>query len=727
MVYLGKIGIFLISILVGSCFLYQPVGAHIHIHVSPYKPNIIYLGRHNRLETGSFPSPPEDPEGQKIYAIVHDAYGQIVLGYLNYTMNEKTWNFTLMKLIYGNLANGTWMGEVPLHKEKVPYTVLYNASFTDDLHYSVSKPGPYYNTLNYTGNDENIAQGKGYPVTDRYVVIDSQFDQLVKGKHEDFTAMISDYHKNTIYDVKLDYKLINDTYMSVGSTPMSLTPHGVENKPNGIIHEFYSTTITIPSGIKEIQFYATLHDSKGYINSFEPQKIQYITKTSAPSPNDVFVKTKVMNVDVDNKTAHMRIMLNGPLINFNYLTNSSREEIERNIGIPDNIHLQLIDNNDNSFHIPASFHNLTQIINPINFSSFHATISYPAPLTGNPSTFPLDHYYAYLTIGMPFDRDVKIHYTQPDYSPLYSSAWDPSPWNVKNSSLTQRETGPVKIPMEFTRSYFFIQTIIFPILFVFFLLGFICVLPTKDHYLIARLTITLGVFAFVFAFESILHPLKPLSVQNVSTFADFLLNLVLVAAIASTISSVIGSHIERMKDKPEWVSRIYQYSIHDALAVAFVLITIVWTRPHSIEFLGLVIIVVVVIGLGYGLIYQIIFQYRSNQRKWRNIRKIMFGRNDLKIEGVSEADLSKAITSIQWFYDDKTSWQLYIDGSATTKVGILYIGWGKFMIVDDKAGGKHVGKLVDASNLYLSDAKMEDLKQEINSELWNFLNRHKSD
>jgi len=98
----------------------------------------------------------------------------------------------------------------------------------------------------------------------------------------------------------------------------------------------------------------------------------------------------------------------------------------------------------------------------------------------------------------------------------------------------------VKVHMDFTRNDFSFWAIIFPILFIFFLLGIICFLEPEDHYLVARIAITLGVFAFVFTFDTILPAVKPDYIKNISTFADFLLKLVLVAAIASTISSVVG-------------------------------------------------------------------------------------------------------------------------------------------------------------------------------------------
>lgn len=51
-------------------------------------------------------------------------------------------------------------------------------------------------------------------------------------------------------------------------------------------------------------------------------------------------------------------------------------------------------------------------------------------------------------------------------------------------------------------------------------------------------------------------------------------------------------------------------------------------------------------------------------------------------------------------HDDKTIWcRYYIDDFNTAKVKILHIGRGKYRIVDDREGGKYVGKIVDASDV----------------------------
>ena len=232
---------------------------------------------------------------------------------------------------------------------------------------------------------------------------------------------------------------------------------------------------------------------------------------------------------------------------------------------------------------------------------------------------------------------------------LYSSKWDtphltsardPSPRNNPISDDTWT------VHMDFFRNNFSFWAIIFPILFIFFLLGTICFLEPKDHYLVARIAITLGVFAFVFTFDTILPYVKPPYILNISTFADFLLKLVLVAAIASTISSVIGFRIIAMKSNSNegWINRVQGYNLYDVLAVVFVSAIIIHeciiSNFYHLESTDYFIYpIIIIVGLGWGLFCHVIFQYHKMQKERRK-RKI------LKV--VSDPYLSKAIENMLW-------------------------------------------------------------------------------
>ncbi len=151
-------------------------------------------------------------------------------------------------------------------------------------------------------------------------------------------------------------------------------------------------------------------------------------------------------------------------------------------------------------------------------------------------------------------------------------------------------------------------------MFIFFLLGTICFLEPEEHYLVARIAITLGVFAFVFTFDTILPYVKPHYILNISTFADFLLKLVLVSAIAFTISSLVGYRIAkaaRSVESKKWINIIHTYHIYDVLAIVFVSVMLfeecVTTNRYSLEYQDLVIYpIIIILGLGWGLLCQLI-------------------------------------------------------------------------------------------------------------------------
>jgi len=49
---------------------------------------------------------------------------------------------------------------------------------------------------------------------------------------------------------------------------------------------------------------------------------------------------------------------------------------------------------------------------------------------------------------------------------------------------------------------------------------------------------------------------------------------------------------------------------------------------------------------------------------------------------------------------DNTIWcRYYIDDFATARVKIIHVGRGKYKIIDDKEGGRYVGKIIDASDV----------------------------
>jgi hypothetical protein len=309
-----------------------------------------------------------------------------------------------------------------------------------------------------------------------------------------------------------------------------------------------------------------------------------------PSPRLHF--TFVVN-DIGNRTANMLIRLAGSapyhrehFMNFQITAGNSTDNIQ----------------------VPVAYDGRLHVTN-----AYSPTLASSAE--GGAKEFPLDHYSVNFNIKIPFKGVIPLFRITPES--LYSSKWDtpllnytPDP-QPRNNPISD-DTWTVHI--KFFRNDFSFWAITFPILFIFFLLGTICFLGPEEHYLVARIAITLGVFAFVFTFDTILPNVKPHYILNISTFADFLLKLVLVAAIAFTISSLIGYRIAIATKTPEakkWIKIIHTYHIYDVLAIVFVSVMIFqecfYTNRYSLEDQYKVLYpIIIILGLGWGLLCQLI-------------------------------------------------------------------------------------------------------------------------
>jgi membrane protein YqaA with SNARE-associated domain len=690
LVDIRRVSICFITILLDCYSLYQPVNADVHIPFHSYHPNVLYLGRHNYLEDIGLPSKPEDKASKYIYAIVQDIYGKTLHGNLTYVLDNKKPSTIPMSLWSGIPANGTWEGEIPNQKADMPYTVSYTVSFKDDLGYSVNATGKKFlvtdryiladsrqNLLDSRQNNTTSTKCVWNEIRNAYTPVDSLHSTVLRKLAEcltvNFNAIVSDYDGNP------RVILYMYPYHEIKAYMKEMT------EGNQTLRDrTFTASVFMPVNTR-LRFYATLYDSHGHINSVE----RIMTFSAPTSPiNTISVTTHVSNVDITNQSANMEIKLNGPLINFTHFTMPYRQ---RNWNAENlNLHVVNVVNNnttpasykrddlqlinlatplrtqkEENEYVFGSFHNQTGNISSIGFGSFDATIGkdnssstrlkpYFPLLSGNPLAFPLDHYSVDLFIRIPFTH-ITINNKGGTYGDWYKATWiatDPEITLCTNSTSHSNfvkcdpPTGNdpsmntdtfLKIYTEFNRNDFAFWTITFPILFIFFLLGIICFLEPTEHYLVGRIAITLGVFAFVFTFDTILPGVKPHYILNISTFADFLLKLVLVAAIAFTISSLIGYRIAIVADKKsdkeskkdsknsntkfkKLINIVYTYHVYDVLAIAFVLVMVfeecIISNRYSLNYLELVIYpIIIILGLGWGLLSQLIYECRDDLSK----------------------------------------------------------------------------------------------------------------
>jgi hypothetical protein len=171
--------------------------------------------------------------------------------------------------------------------------------------------------------------------------------------------------------------------------------------------------------------------------------------------------------------------------------------------------------------------------------------------------------------------------------------------------------------------------IIIPLFAIFFLLGTIFISESegrgekgKEH-LIIRVTITVGIFAFLFAFVPIVNQMKPLTtLNNTPTIADFLITIIILATITFTMSSVISdSAIKKYNVSAPWIDVVA------FLVIVIITLAYVSVYPPNIRLWLIPVILLTLFGLGYGLLFRIprllklfssgsIQESKNNEHSW---------------------------------------------------------------------------------------------------------------
>src|SRR5215831_3623849 len=245
-------------------------------------------------------------------------------------------------------------------------------------------------------------------------------------------------------------------------------------------------------------------------------------------------------------------------------------------------------------------------------------VTHSIALSGESLKFPFDRYYLNLTFMIPLGHAIT------DIEPLFGksieSGWIisppyPTPHTISSflaakflkqtfgnlslppCSIKKELIPPISRPLYeafcgdsknytfvnfkvgFDRNYLLLYTLLIPLITVFYLLGAIFILKDKD--IATKVTITIGIFAFLFTFTPIVKELKPLTDQP--TIAESLVTLILIGTIVYTISSTVNNVI-----KSRWTDW-FAFTLV-CLAVGYFLLALVppwWLVP------------IIIIGLGY--------------------------------------------------------------------------------------------------------------------------------
>jgi hypothetical protein len=273
----------------------------------------------------------------------------------------------------------------------------------------------------------------------------------------------------------------------------------------------------------------------------------------------------------------------------------------------------------------------------------------PLKLFGNSTRFPFDDYYVNLVLAIPF-KNITVLSITPSFSNLLNASWHagqiqnssigpeniglpyytPGPDHEKQyvfpdsyittsvpaiyepHSISQRinNTSFLDVKVPFYRSNTMI-TIVLPLISIFYLLGAIPILGNTADQIAIRVTITIGIFAFLFAFTPIINSMKPAVISSkVPTVADFLVTIIIVATIAYTISSVIGG-------SPIMAKRSSMTAKLDPLVYVLIAgITVYQCTVYPFD-ITVRLVPIVLFGLGYGLLFRI---NRQKLKRYTNLR-----------------------------------------------------------------------------------------------------------
>jgi len=538
-----------------------------------------------------------------ISANVTDKFGTIRNATLSYSVDYGlNWVDLPMNLTWGDRSNGTYSGVIPSQPENS--TTKYRLSIMDDLGYSYTHSGNYSNY--------DLKEDVKPPVISSVFVKNNINPSTVSratvspGQNASVQANVTD-DLSGVKNVSLIYSTMTPTKNT--SVPMSLSSGNFLNGSyNGQIMAFNAKTI--------VSYFVKACDYAGNCNKPLSHHYKYSVANILPPSIIIGFNTRISNLDPSNLTA--KIKITGDIQNAKSVNQSL--VLGKNIeGIGLDIHN--FTTSTGHFYIPLN-------------SSNEIVAQSIDPLYGDQSRYPFDYYNASLLVAIPIKNLTTKQFSEnpPQLDRLQGASWNamfpeviridkqhqyPVLQGLRNDckEIVGMEGSPYLCPvgsakdynytfmnvnMKFIRNYNSIGAIIAPIIGIFYLLGAIFIL-TGDQ-LGNRLTLALSVFALIFTLPQFVKDLKPLT--STPTVADVLIGIIIVAAIGYTVSSVIYSVIRTRSRR--FIDRIA------FIVIAGIAFYVLVNYPLDI---GLWLIPVVILGLGYGLIIQAVRSKKDHKKR----------------------------------------------------------------------------------------------------------------
>ncbi len=515
----------------------------------------------------NFPHYPPPDHDAHVVAKVIDKFGEIINATLSYSIDEaRTWYNIDMKLVHGTLSNGTFLGIIPGYQEST--LVKYKVYVEDQLGYFAFSNGEYAVSKDVTGpySGDGSSFSPNNPASWESVTISSR-----------------------LYDGGSGIKNVTVYYIAGESsryTPVAMYPVFKDESGNitgdkwqaqyrGFIPPFPEGTV--------VRFYVESYDHEGNVNRTSNSYM-----INDPTNKEIRIDISVDELSMRTLTAPTIISIGGDLPNkepFISVVNATYSEKgnARTIGIQ-------LDNQ--RFYY---------------YNEKHIPLRTSLPLLGNPAIYPFDHYDLNVTFAFPLP-DTKIILTDErnliQFGDKVTASWNiiPNPIPAYNNDNATIKEISVSLTRYLT-SGLAIQT---ALVTVFLLLGGVFVLENTVEQLRNKLTITLGIFAFIFVLNQIIQPMKPIA-EDYPTLADVLLFILMIGVIFYSVSSIISCRYSWYRGaKPFFID----FGAFLAIIIAAGLIISLY-YPQEIS---VWLVPWIIFALGYGLLMRLSIIHRFISR-----------------------------------------------------------------------------------------------------------------
>jgi hypothetical protein len=547
------------------------------------------------------PQPAKDTHTVKVIAQFVDINGEVQNAALSYwTQNGSdgeisNYRTNKMVLVDGNRTFGKFEGIIPLDRLLAEHetnpTIRYTVYLEDNLNYT--------NML--TINNFSIIN---HDITPPILKIIDKGPLEIKSHYGESYRLLFP---------------VLDTNSGINATSLQLQSIRNDDKTN--ISSGFEPLLNISESDGIV--YEAVFASKDFINESNNYAIKVsdnnnktnttnFTYTKSPDTNLPRVSAGILSVDILNQTIQWNFSISGndiPEISSN-LNRSLPLRITykpESFNIAKNISLQSTNSTNNKtildFVNEDSNRNVWYISDLVSITNSGGSFYFPlnASYLRN---FPFDEYPFSITLEIPVDmtRDQIV-----DMPNELKSIWkvDEATWEQINRSdgysVFEREY-TLKRDIENTN----ILLIIIPIFAVFALVGATPIIKTTN--ITERLALTLGVAALIFALQTTVNSVKPLTPVN--TIIDFLTLSLIFAVVLFTIGSMIGWWLELRRPYHDIV----------ATAAAILAVTIFYYIYWYDGTTAPLWIYLYVIFLSYGLIVKLyLLKIRHTHARLRNV------------------------------------------------------------------------------------------------------------